>query len=138
MPCARLATAGERHRAQVARALLPRQCGQAAACDQVREQCAGGGRVQPRQQQRAETRHGQQRLGRRVLAGRTQDFRRAIQFQPQAARGFGRQHARPAQRRERAPALRFAGIGLLHQRTPSLRGAAAHEVVERRFAHCRE
>ncbi len=138
MARARLAAAGERHGAQVARALLPSQCGQGAAGHQLGKQRLRVLRFEPRQQQRAETRHRQQRFGRDVLAGRPQYLRGTGEAQGQAAGRFRREHAGPTQLGERAPALRLVGIGVLHALAPALDGTAANEVVERGFAYCGE
>ncbi|MNT20730.1 hypothetical protein D3C72_1560450 [compost metagenome] len=135
---ARLAAAGQRHGAEVARAFLPGQRGQAAARHELGQQGTRRRRVEPRQQQRAQARHCQQRLGRRVFAGRAQDFRGAVEPQRQAAGRFGRQHAGPAERGDLAPAFRLVGLGSFGAGAASRGGAAAGEVVERRFAHGQE
>ncbi|MCY1523065.1 hypothetical protein D9M68_579480 [compost metagenome] len=138
MTRARLAAAGQRHGAEVARAFLPGQRGQATARHQLGQQGTRRRRVEPSQQQRAQARHGQQWLGRRVLADRAQNFCGAVEPQRQAAGRFGRQHAGPAERGDLAPALRLVGLRVFGAGAASRGGAAAGEVVERRFAHGQE
>ncbi len=70
-----------------------------------------------------------------MLARGSQDLRGAREPEPQAACGFGCQHAGPAQLGNGAPALRLVGLGPFHALAPPLDGTAANEVVERGIAH---
>jgi len=135
-PGSGLAAAGQRHRAQVARALLPCERRQAAACDELGEQRVRAGRAQPRQQQRAEAGHGQERLGCRMLAGRAEDLGSSVEPQRQPCGRLGCQHAGPAECGDVLPALGLVAAGALHALAPALQGTAAFEVVQCRFAHC--
>jgi hypothetical protein len=133
-----VAAAIERCVAEVADAFLPGQRGQAAARDQFAEQRAGGRAVEPRQQQRHEAGHRQQRLRCHMLAGRAQHLGGAGQVEVEAARRFGGQHAGPAERHQMAPGLGAGGGcvagAVLDECAAAADAAAAQEIVQRRFA----